>query len=532
MTSYKIALRWKIACALLLCIGVFFRFYHLDKKVFWADETRSALRVAGYSLPEMDAEMIRRGLWTPPELQKFQRINAGRGVRDTLRSLANDDPKHPPLFYVLLRMWTGIFGDSPGVLRALAAVLSLLVFPALWLLCRELFFDDPNRDRIAWAALALLAVSPFHVLYAQEAREYSVWTALVVLSSALLLRALRLENWKSWLAYGVALALAFYAHTLTLNVFLVHAIFVVWLHRRQWKKFATASFFAALLFAPWAIFIWQRRGALNDNTLWLAMHSSRWFIVKAWLFNLTGLFFDVVNPQNWPGKAGVLFSITARLMRLLIFVIAAISLATLFRRMSKRSAVFIVLLIAVPFVLFAAPDLVFSGVRSTIGRFMIPCFIGVQLAVASLLAQRLAIQKTRNRWAAVLGVLLICGIVSCVQSSQAEIWWSKAASFYVPRAARTINAAPDPLVVTEPNRNLQTLSSLLKPNVKIEVVSKAKLQKLDFDWSPLDPENDGTIFLYNPPQSVIEGLRARGVQLKKVDADESLWEVLNFKTPA
>lgn len=42
--------------------------------------------------------------------------------------------------------------------------------------------------------MALIAVSPFHVLYAQEAREYSLWTVTILLSSAALLRAMRVKT--------------------------------------------------------------------------------------------------------------------------------------------------------------------------------------------------------------------------------------------------------------------------------------------------------------------------------------------------
>src|SRR5690606_15494177 len=111
-------------------------------------------------------------------------------------------PKHPPLFYVLLRIWCGAFGDSVFAMRFLAALISLLAFPALWWLCRELFFEDENRRLIALVALALLALSPFHVLYAQEVREYSIWTVAIFVSCALLLRALRLGERKWWIAYG------------------------------------------------------------------------------------------------------------------------------------------------------------------------------------------------------------------------------------------------------------------------------------------------------------------------------------------
>ncbi|MEG3987264.1 hypothetical protein QUA13_08880 [Microcoleus sp. S28C3] len=45
-----------------------------------------------------------------------------------------------------------------------------------------------------WIAVGLLAVSPLHVLYAQEARPYCLWPALILISCASLLRAMRLET--------------------------------------------------------------------------------------------------------------------------------------------------------------------------------------------------------------------------------------------------------------------------------------------------------------------------------------------------
>jgi uncharacterized membrane protein len=40
---------WKFLIILLLTIGVFLRFAHLDEKVYSADEVRSILRLSGYT---------------------------------------------------------------------------------------------------------------------------------------------------------------------------------------------------------------------------------------------------------------------------------------------------------------------------------------------------------------------------------------------------------------------------------------------------------------------------------------------------
>jgi len=68
------------------------------------------------------------------------------------------------------------FGSSVTVTRGLAALISLFVFPCIYWLCLKLF-------KSGWMAMALVAVLPIHVVYAQEAREYSLWPAAILLSS-------------------------------------------------------------------------------------------------------------------------------------------------------------------------------------------------------------------------------------------------------------------------------------------------------------------------------------------------------------
>lgn len=525
MPSRKIASHWYLALALLLAIGVGFRFYNLDKKVFWADETRSALRVAGFSTPEMLDELPRRELWAPEELQKFQRLNDGHGVMATLRSLATDDPKHPPLFYVLLRVWCGAFGDSVFAMRFLAALISLLIFPALWWLCRELFFEDENQQPITLVALALLALSPFHILYAQEAREYSIWTVAIFVSCALLLRALRLGERKWWIAYGFSLALGMYAHTLHITLWLVHATFVLALHRRQFVPFFCASLLAGVLFLPWALIIVQRQAELVENTMWLAFDGGKLFLVKAWVFIFSSLFLDASHSQLWPAESGAAMALNwfSRLMRLVVFGVIAFSIWTLRRRASQQNTLLILLLIGVPFLILVLPDLLFGGVRSAIGRFMLPTYLGIHLAVAILIAGKLN-TPARKPWAGVLGLLLLTGFISCSLSSQAEAWWNKAGSYSVPRVARTVNAAKDPLVVTNSNQNFLALNRRLEPHVRLHLAEENGPQNFDVRRFTA-AQNFGAIFFYAPPEALHKNLQRQGFALEKADADDVLWRL-------
>jgi uncharacterized membrane protein len=66
----------------------------------------------------------------------------------------------------------------------------------------------------AWLAVAIIAISPFQIVYAQEARPYSLFVMLILLSSAVLLGGMRLKTNSSWAIYAVTLVVGFYSHLL------------------------------------------------------------------------------------------------------------------------------------------------------------------------------------------------------------------------------------------------------------------------------------------------------------------------------
>src|SRR5271154_2323517 len=81
------------------------------------------------------------------------------------------------LYYLLLRGWLH-FGGTEFFIRGLSVVLALAGLPALyWLAC--VLFDR----RTALISVALLSVNAYHIRYAQEARSYSLFFLLAVLSS-------------------------------------------------------------------------------------------------------------------------------------------------------------------------------------------------------------------------------------------------------------------------------------------------------------------------------------------------------------
>jgi Dolichyl-phosphate-mannose-protein mannosyltransferase len=249
--------------ALAIVAGVGFRFYNLSAHGFWGDEGMTALHTAGYTAGDVVAALSQPQPAPAGVAQRFRTVGQ-RTVIDTVRALASEDPQHPPAYYVLARLWEGIAGSSVASLRLFSALCSLLLLPAMYWLCMELF----SERRTAWTAVALAATSPFNVEYAQQAREYWLWMVLTLTASALLLRALRRRGAGWWIAYAAAMALGLYTHIFFGLVGVAHVAYVAGIALRR-EPVKVAPFLAALAAAaavavPWYLVL--RAYALHSGT--------------------------------------------------------------------------------------------------------------------------------------------------------------------------------------------------------------------------------------------------------------------------
>lgn len=119
---------------------------------------------------------------------------------------------HPPLYYLLLKLWTDIFGYSEIALRMPSVIAGVLTLPAVYLVSRKWF-----GERVALLSALFLAINPLAVYYSQEARMYAL--------------AMMLIAWSFWavtqkklLWFGLFFALAIYTDYLP---FFVWPVFVL-----------------------------------------------------------------------------------------------------------------------------------------------------------------------------------------------------------------------------------------------------------------------------------------------------------------
>ncbi len=459
----------RLLLALTICLGVFFRFYHLDGKVLWEDEIFATVHMLGYTeaavveaAPTLvDAGALQRFFHLPDPTQQQHPLSA------TIHSLASEDPQHPPLYYVLGRLWMQRFGTTVSAMRSLSALFGVLVVAAMYALGRELF----RSESAAWLGTAVVAVSPFHVLYAQEVREYSLWSVALLLLSLTFLRAVRLGGTGHWLLYTFVLASGLYIFPFTALVAAGQGLYLIVgagpRSRRTLVAYLTAGVAGCALFAPWLSIMLRSGGLDRGMSGILNTRIAPLTVVTTLLRNSRSAFVDFGLFQLGP-----LHSTAINLgLTVIVMSLVAYALYHLVKREERSVWAFVGLAFLLPMLPLVARDLVSGGGLVNQSRYFTPLYLGLELAVVSLFRAALGREPgsaaRRGRWA--IGALLAGGVCSCVISSRAATWANK--DYEQNRTiAQIVNAAANPLVVSDFNTSRTLgLGYYLLPSVRMRL---------------------------------------------------------------
>jgi mannosyltransferase len=165
--------------------------------------------------------------------------NAAHGLKEIARTADG----FPPLYNLLLHGWLALFRCDLAA-RWLSVLLGVLSIYFGWLLGRRIGGDAVGL----WTAL-ILAVSPLHIWYSQEARAYALLLLLATIALWALLRALESDSLWDWTLYTITAAAGMYVHYYFYAVVLVGVILVLHQHRGLYqlaKPIAAHSALAAL----------------------------------------------------------------------------------------------------------------------------------------------------------------------------------------------------------------------------------------------------------------------------------------------
>ncbi|MEL6381497.1 MAG: glycosyltransferase family 39 protein [Cyanobacteria bacterium J06626_18] len=507
----------------ILLSGILFRFAYLGKKNYWNDEAYTSLRIAGYTYRQVEDEIATNQLFEIDDLQKYQRHNPDYGMRNVINSLLEEDAHISPLYFVITRLWTDIWGLAPQQTRLVAAMISLLALPCMYWLSYELF----QRSLTAWIATLFVAISPLQVLYAQEARNYSILAVVTLLSSASLLRALRVQKPFAWINYAIAAGVALYANLLSSLVLLGHGIYTIlysWGQGKLYRNYGLATLGSIACFVPWIL-------ASHEiaEPEYVAKSISLLTLAKRLFFNVTVNFFDIQTLSNRQIFDLKFSRDTIRLDLLdpVFYVLAAFvgfslyALYFLIKTTPKRIYGFVIALVGANLLPFLFSDLLIDGQRSTVTRYLIPSLLGIQLATAYLLGTKLFYKQTKiwqqQTLQLIVSLLFFCSFLSCFLSMRAETWWTKYSSYSDPEIAQIINKTAKPVVISSSPMRAISLSYLLNPEVKFMIVPRHELPKI--------PEDKENVFLYWPKPYFIDYLEEQNQELAVTHQLDQFWQL-------
>lgn len=198
------------------------------------------LRAAGLEL---------QSLW----LDEFLAFSIGQASWSELLRLSRGIHGQSPLYYVLVKGWTALFGrDDVTVMRSLSVALGMVSLVQTYAFVRA-FVGSTH----AQVSLAVLAVSPFHLYFSQEARMYPLLIVEILAAAHLVLRLVRdpaAQTPARLAALALISVLALYTHyyaVLYLGALGLFALLYYRSTRRAFWGVAAAYGVAGLLYIPW-----------------------------------------------------------------------------------------------------------------------------------------------------------------------------------------------------------------------------------------------------------------------------------------
>ena len=248
------------------------KFNHLSLKLDRADapvfsRSSSAVFVLGVVLFVATRlwDLAAYSLWT----DEIFSLIAVRYDWSGLIAFVVEDVNHPPLFYLLLKLWIEIGGESLLWLKLFPALTSIATIIPFFLLCRELKLQAAEIN----LALVLMAVNGYLVYYAQEVRMYSLLVFFTVCSLWLFARFCNGEvgNRKHLAALFTINLLLVYTQYFGWLVIGAEFIFLLLWERRKLPAFTILVVGLILCFSPWAYAVAQaaaKRG-LGENLKWI-----------------------------------------------------------------------------------------------------------------------------------------------------------------------------------------------------------------------------------------------------------------------
>jgi uncharacterized membrane protein len=337
MTELMIKNKQLLLLLLWTAIAFILRFANLNSKPLWTDEFSTLVFSLGNSFRGVP---IDRAIELSTLLEPLQ-LSSGAGIADVLNHLLLES-NHPPVYFMLAHWWMRLFGPTEDSLvwigRALPALLGVISVPAIYFLGKFAF----SSRLVGQCAAAMMAVSPYGIYLAQEARHYTLEILLVIASLfCLALAAKKLQQraplpiWAVllWVVVNCLGIAVHYFFALTLCAEAIALIAVIWQQFNGKLPIDNSQPNIWQFQILWRLFS-VAMGTLAGGLVWLPVFLSNKYgsELTNWIVSGDRTFLNWINPifQALAGWITVMSLLPVESQNLAVVVVSAIAMTIFF----------------------------------------------------------------------------------------------------------------------------------------------------------------------------------------------------------
>lgn len=202
---------------------------------------------------------------------------------------------HPPVYWLTLKAWIALAGDSEVSLRLISACAGIAYVALVFHLGRRLF----SRTAALGAAL-FTTLSPFLIWNSQDARMYMLGGTFALTGILFLIIGLQRGGWRWWAGYFIFTTLACYTHLAGTFLLPFEGLWIIInapRFRQSWWRGLLAFAGVGLAYLPYALNVWRESGAsanvtrytlsydqlLHNATLLLSSYNGRLSVPQQWV---------------------------------------------------------------------------------------------------------------------------------------------------------------------------------------------------------------------------------------------------------
>lgn len=225
---------------------------------------------------------------------------------------------HLPFYYLYLKFWMFVFGNSDLLLRLASVVPGVLAILAMYKIGIE------HSKETGYLCAGLTAISSFLIYYSQEVRFYSLLFLFSAMSLLYTLRILKYPNKKNIILYCISNLLILITHTIGFVFVFFNLIFVSSGLFKQYKKLIT-GIWSAIAIGTCALL------PMIANILSVKFYTQWWgsFSISKIGFLFTDYFSPVLTnlvnaPENFFYNPNIIFWMLTTTIIAISFIIRAI----------------------------------------------------------------------------------------------------------------------------------------------------------------------------------------------------------------